>query len=591
MALPQVQSYRAGVANAPSAATPRVSFGQPTRADLAVQAEVQYQNTMGQVLDRISSRLFKVAETQSAREGLQFAIDNPMTPEQLQAMSRGEMPADLDLGNPLNVFNNAVRKARAIEVSAHFEMEDTQKLLEIADAADRGMISTEDAKNKISSLINASAQVQANIDPDASYKYRATMANYGSRMVDYISKKEIEKNRVANTFKVDTDYSNKLGIIAKALESPLGINPETNAQWDVAAYLNSSVGNFVNNASSVVGAAEAAKYGQRMRGDIENLMVSAVNRELINPKYLANTADTFKRIATGDIDNVKQVAGYLMINKPQAMTTIASNFRSMISDDITRKNQEEATRKRRVDEETTIGMVEYFDAQTPPQRKRQIVMEIARSGGFTIAQMEQFLDPRRKEGDPFVVSDIKTQIVNGDITTTDQLKSIAVRAGLNGKDYASLNDTLLQGFNEERKAAERYRRRVAGIPDIQNSFATKDQMHLIEKDNKIREKADRMANDFRVTNPGQLVPWMSITEQAITEYRNTEQADAEKQQAVKQLNDFVSDELKKKGIVNSEFAITAETNIEDLVARGILKKSEDIEYVRKRIQTLRRVSQ
>jgi formylmethanofuran dehydrogenase subunit E-like metal-binding protein len=84
---------------------------------------------------------------------------------------------------------------------------------------------------------------------------------------------------------------------------------------------------------------------------------------------------------------------------------------------------------------------------------------------------------------------------------------------------------------------------------------------------------------------------MSITEQAITEYRNTEQADAEKQQAVKQLNDFVSDELKKKGIVNSEFAITAETNIEDLVARGILKKSEDIEYVRKRIQTLRRVSQ
>jgi hypothetical protein len=218
-------------------------------------------------------------------------------------------------------------------------------------------------------------------------------------------------------------------------------------------------------------------------------------------------------------------------------------------------------------------------------------MEIARSGGFTIAQMEQFLDPRRKEGDPFVVADIKTQIINGDITTTDQLKSIAVRANLNGKQYASLNDTLLQGFNEERRAAEIYRRRVAGIPDVQNSFATKDQMHLIEKDNKIREKADRMANDFRVTNPGQLVPWMSITEQAITEYRNTEQADAEKQQAVKQLNDFVSDELKKKGIVNSEFAITAETNIEDLVARGILKKSEDIEYVRKRIQTLRRVSQ
>jgi hypothetical protein len=590
MALPQVQSYRAGVANAPSAATPRVSFGQPTRADLAVQAEAQYQNTMGQVLDRISSRLFKVAETQSAREGLQFAIDNPMTSEQLQAMSRGEMPADLDLGNPLNVFNNAVRKARAIEVSAHFEMEDTQKLLEISDAADRGMISTEDAKNKITAIINASSSVQANIDPDASYKYRATMANYGSRVVDYIAKKEIEKTKVANTFKVQQSYQNTLGIMAKAMEAPLGINPATNAEWEIGDYLNASIQNFIGNTQAVLGQTEAAKYGAKMKSDMENIMIGAVRKELIKPQYFQNPVATLDQIATGNVENVRQIGGYFAVNNPDALIKLQSEFRTMISD---RRMMEDETRARDERDREIANrddMVEYFTPGTSGRRKNEIAMQVARRGGFSISQMEQFLDPTKKAGDPYLFGDIKTRIVNGDITTPDQLKRETMRAGMNGEQYNQLNNELLQGFSRERAEAQRRRKQAAGVPDTSSVFGSKDNAHQIEKDRVLDAKMQRLADEFRAKpeNQGKLVPWLDLTDQAIKDYDINEKADAEKQQAIKKLQSF-ADELKTNKLVNADFEITADTNIEDLIARGILKKDEDIAYVRKQINILRRV--
>lgn len=591
MALPQVQSYRAGVAQAPSAATPRVSFGQPVRADLAVQAGAQYYDTLGQVLDRMSNKLFGIAEKQSVREGLQFAVDNPLTPEQLDAMSRGQMPEDLDLGNPLNVFNNAVRKARAMEVSAHFEMEDTQKLVEIADQADRGMISTEDAKNKITAIINASSSVQANIDPDASYKYRATMANYGSRVVDYIAKKEIEKTKVANTFKVQQSYQNTLGIMAKAMEAPLGINPATNAEWEIGDYLNASIQNFIGNTQALLGQAEAAKYGAKMKSDMENIMIGAVRKELIKPQYFQNPVATLDQIATGNVENVRQIGGYFAVNNPDALIKLQSEFRTMISD---RRMMEDETRARDEREREIANrddMVEYFDPSTSGRRKNELAMQVARRGGFSISQMEQFLDPTKKAGDPYLFADIKTRIVNGDITTPDQLKRETMRAGMNGEQYNQLNNELLQGFSRDKSDAFRYIKQVAGVPDVSSVFATKDQAHQIEKYRVIEQKVERLAEEFRANpeNQGRLVPWQSLSEQAVTDYDTNEKADAEKNKASKELESFVQTELLEKGLVTADFAITGETNIEDLIDRKILTDPKNIEYVRKRINTLRRV--
>lgn len=590
MALPQVQSYRAQIAQAPSAATPSVSFGQNVRADLAVQGQAQYQDTLSKVLDRISSNIFGVAEKMSEREGLQFAVDNPLTQEQLDAMYKGDM-SGIDLGNPLNVFNSAVRKARAIEVSAHFEIEDRRKLLDIADQADRGALSAEDARGKISALINASAEVQSNIDPEASYKYRASMATYGSQILDNIAKKELTKNRVANQIKVEQDYTSVLGIIAKSLETPQGINPATNRAWTANEIIDAQTRNFLANARPLIGVDEANKYASRFMQDITNMKVAAINKELMNDKYFANTTETFRRIANGDIDNVRDIASELALTNPQAMEKVMSTFRTAVSDRRSAATDAETQRKRQAEVDANALLIEYYDPQTLGRRKQQIGLQLAQLRVLSIDQMEKFLDPSVKDGDPYAFADLKTQIVNGDISTPEQLKAAAQRAGMNGKQYSQLNDTFLQGYNEERRDAQRYRRRVSGVPDVANVFASKDERHLIEKDIRIESITESLAADFRAKNPGVLVPWMDITRQAVQEYERVDASNAKKTRARQSLADYVEDLRKiEKRTLPDGFVINAESNVEDLVKRKIIPE-KDASFVQRQIDELRRVSE
>jgi hypothetical protein len=166
-----------------------------------------------------------------------------------------------------------------------------------------------------------------------------------------------------------------------------------------------------------------------------------------------------------------------------------------------------------------------------------------------------------------------------------------MRAGMNGEQYNQLNNELLQGFSRERAEAQRRRKQAAGVPDTSSVFGSEDNAHQIEKDRVLDAKIERLADEFRAKpeNQGKLVPWLDLTDQAIKDYDTSVKADAQKQQATKELAGFVSDELRAKKKVKEGFVIDNNTSINDLISRGILSDSRDIEYVRKRIEILRRV--
>ena len=75
----------------------------------------------------------------------------------------------------------------------------------------------------------------------------------------------------------------------------------------------------------------------------------------------------------------------------------------------------------------------------------------------------------------------------------------------------------------------------------------------------------------------------------VDQYNKSVGADAQKQKATKELEGFVLDELRAKKKVKEGFVIDNNTSIDDLISRGILSNPNDIEYVRKRIEILRRV--
>lgn len=89
--LPTTRELQVRVANAPNAPMPQVNFGERQAAGLEFRAQAQYQGAVGDVLDRMTRSVFGVANEMSQRAGLQFSAENPLTPEQLTAMAKGDM--------------------------------------------------------------------------------------------------------------------------------------------------------------------------------------------------------------------------------------------------------------------------------------------------------------------------------------------------------------------------------------------------------------------------------------------------------------------------------------------------------------------
>jgi hypothetical protein len=238
-------------------------------------------------------------------------------------------------------------------------------------------------------------------------------------------------------------------------------------------------------------------------------------------------------------------------------------------------------------------MIEYFQPNTSVSRKREIAGEVAKLNVLSIEQLEKFLDPKAKEGDPYVYAAIETRIAYGDITDPDELKRIAARAGLNGQQYQRLNSQILQGFDKDKAEARRMLRRVAGVPDVASSFASKDDQHKIDKDRRLNEIWTEKINEFRLASPGMPIPYQRLATEAETQYNATDKADANKDRARKLLQSYVQDELVKNRKVPAGFVIDENTNVEDLIARGIIPKSDKNDtagYIQKQINILRQTS-
>jgi hypothetical protein len=89
------------------------------------------------------------------------------------------------------------------------------------------------------------------------------------------------------------------------------------------------------------------------------------------------------------------------------------------------------------------------------------------------------------------------------------------------------------------------------------------------------------------------VPFMELARQAEINYNNTERQDATKTKARNELGNYVKELIQKRKVPEG-FVIDENTNIDDLVARGIIPKDDKnntAEYIRRRQEILRRVAQ
>jgi hypothetical protein len=264
----RTQGFRTQVQNVPGAATPSVSFGQ-RRPEIAFQAQANYQNNIAQAIDRMSNTLFGLSEAFGQEAGQQYVAESPITAQQLKDMVAGRIDPELVSGSPMNVFSAAVRKARAIEVSGHVLAEGRKLANDLMLKAEQGQVDTQTATSNISSFMDNAGSSLAQIDPDASLRFRANMATIGSTVIDKVAQVELKRRQATNRAKMDLSRDYTLAVMNNLLTQDT-VNPEI---YNILAGLEES---FYSEASVMLSPAAAEGYRSEFRKDIERLKLNLV---------------------------------------------------------------------------------------------------------------------------------------------------------------------------------------------------------------------------------------------------------------------------------------------------------------------------
>jgi hypothetical protein len=414
---------------------------------------------MGDVLDRMTRTVFGMANEMSQRAGLQFSAENPLTPEQLTAMAKGDM-STVQLGSPLNVFNSAVRKARAIELSGHAEIEGRDKLMTLVSAAGRGEISTQEVRDQITALTNGYSQSIAKVDPEASYKFRASMGAVGGRVIEKTAEVEAQRRVLANKVKLDRDYSNMQKAVELAVTTKMPIDEATGKEIPVDAFVDALKQNFINNAVAIVGPAGAASFIGRINEDMATTKINSVAQYISTDPQFSKDPNAVQRLLRGDAgsatnayqsllpdDKAKVIAAY--------MTADAQNYT------LVKRRQEAGAESNR---RNFTNLFVQYSTEEDPVARANLKVKMLQHPALTYDQAKELVSPpKSSESGKIIVDGL---IRNGQITTEEELYAAGNQYGVYDADLGKKFDVYRSMYGNVNGAYIKAKtRQAAGIPE------------------------------------------------------------------------------------------------------------------------------
>ena len=523
--LPLIQSGRVENVNISGAVLPTVNAPQVEYTGL--KAGAQYADTVSQTLDRLSRNLFGIASEAAKQAGMQYVADNPITDEQLQAAKDGDVTA-LQLGGPMNIFDQAIRKARAFEVSSTFEAEARNELTTMLTKIESGEMKVDAVQTNINSMMAGYSKSISQIDPEASLKFRATIATVGNTVLAKATELQLKREKDQRLIKFDQDFDNSVRLLEASVSQGFWVDPKTGVKRSVEDLID-VYRQTINTSALLLGDAQLQKtYSEKFEKAQAEAKVNAVSAFVTDMKFSANSEVGLAMIQSNNLGKMSDVyANMPYDSKAKVLANYMITMNQRTDADKARKAAE-----KRADEIELYGL--YSQAismsETDPQRKG-LVSKIAALGvknpdAVPLSILKDLQEPS-KEGNAMVEFNALSQIYSGAITSSDQLQKIA---GLTGKQYISLLKTLHSENKADDSRLNREVSRLAGIPTIPGQVvivdpkgtAFRQRNILMAKVEEIRAKA---AIEGKVVTTEDIV---SQLETYVDKQRNSESAKAAK---------------------------------------------------------------
>jgi hypothetical protein len=524
--LPLLQSGRVEAAGIPGAVLPTVNAPQVDYVGL--KAGAQYQNTVSQTLDRLSNQLFGIAKTAATEAGLQYAADNPLTDEQLQAAKTGNMES-LKMGGSLNVFDQAVRKARSFELSSTFEMEARSQMTGMLTAVEMGKATTEQVQTKLTSMMDGFSRSLAQVDPEASLKFRATSATMGNTVLAKAAEFEMKREKAQRLAKFDADFDNSTRLLEAAVSQGFWVDPNTQQKRSIEELADVYRQTITTSALLLGDATVQKSYSDKFEAALKNAKVNAVTKFLLTDEAsMADPEATLKNIQIGNVGKMTDVVKGMLMTDFASIEKVSANYMVAVNARNTAINQK-INADKRVNEQKAVDLLEQiFPLPEGNAKRRDLVNQLIAlpAGAVPIGTLKDLLEPN-KEGNPAVEFNLLNGIYNGTINRPDQIWGM-VGKGINGKQAVGALKLLQSEDRRDQGDLDRGLAKLAGIPTMPGSVTVLDPKGTeFQRLQRLRVDAQQVqaqaAIEGKVLTPRMVLQQLEVK---LEESRNTEQAKA-----------------------------------------------------------------
>ena len=525
--LPLLQSGRVEAAGIPGAVLPTVNAPQVDYVGL--KAGAQYQNTVSQTLDRLSNQLFGIAKTAATEAGLQYAADNPLTDEQLQAAKMGDLGA-MKSGGALNIFDQAVRKARSFELSSTFEMEARSQMTGMLTAVEMGKATTEQVQNRLSTMMDGFSRSLAQVDPEASLKFRATSATMGNTVLAKAAEFEMKREKAQRLAKFDADFDNSTRLLEAAVSQGFWVDPKTQQKRSIEELADVYRQTITTSALLLGDATVQKSYSDKFEAALKNAKVNAVTKFLLTDETsMADPEATLKNIQIGNVGKMTDVVKGMLMTDFASIEKVSANYMVAVNARNTAINQK-INADKRVNEQKAVDLLEQiFPLPEGNAKRRDLVNQLIAlpAGAVPIGTLKDLLEPN-KEGNPAVEFNLLNGIYNGTINRPDQIWGMVGKGIINGKQAVGALKLLQSEDRRDQGDLDRGLAKLAGIPTMPGSVTVLDPKGTeFQRLQRLRVDAQQVqsqaAVEGKVLTPRMVLQQLEVK---LEESRNTEQAKA-----------------------------------------------------------------
>lgn len=505
---------------------PMVQAQQQQVDYIGPRAAAQGASQLAQILDRMSANAFQTAAEMRADEGMQYVVDNPPSPEQLEAAKNGD-PTNLIPSGNFSYFAKAVKKARSFELASEFNVEMSNIANNVALEVQQGLITADQARDKLNNAQAGMSKSLSQIDSEATLKFRATSAMHGNTVVNEAYKIQLQKQKAKQGIKLDQYYDDQVAHLQMTIDQ--GFWTDTNGQTRSINEKVEVIRTAISDAAISMGDAGIQnKFSEKFKVDLRNAKISSVTKALVAEENMLDPEQTLKKLANGDLGNMSPVLKDLIVNDFDAVAKVTANFMVAVNYRKSIKDAKIAEDKR-TGEGLAINLLEQiFPLPDGSPKKKQLIGQLIAlpEGSVPIGTLKDLLAPSG-EGNAAVNFNLISGIYNNTITDPKQIWSL-VGKGITGKDALTALKLLQSEDRRDSSTLDRGISQLSGIPVIPGSVVVID-----PKGEEFKRRTQLQAESLQIqaaaaADGKTLTPRQILTqlEDNIAKRRNTETAKA-----------------------------------------------------------------